>query len=187
MTRCVSSALQPQLETERFLLRPLTEADVGQKYLSWMQDPEVVRWLNSRFRSHNIRSCKTFVSRHDNKSSFHLGIFANGNEKHIGNISIDCNFRHQAAQTGTLIGDREFWGQGVVLEARAAVLDWLFDEMRIHRVEGHPWVKNFAAVLNYKKQGFKLEGVSRAALLLEDGARLDVAHYGLLKEEWKER
>ncbi|MEQ8603723.1 MAG: GNAT family protein [Marivibrio sp.] len=172
-----------ELRTPNFRLRSLTVEDVGEKYVSWLCDPDVVKWLNARFRSHTRDSIRQYVAGHDNRDSYHLGIFAAGAE-HIGNFSVYIDRVHEVAQINVMIGDKKWWGRGVVLECRRAVIDWLFRDEGVYKIFGTPFVNNAAAVFNYKKQGFKLEGVWRAHRKISETERWDVAQFALFRDDW---
>ena len=54
------------LTTSRLVIRPFKQADITDSYLSWLNDPEVTRFSNQRFREHNVMSVsayfKSFIS-----------------------------------------------------------------------------------------------------------------------------
>ena len=176
-----------QLETERFVMRSLVPEDATERYLAWLCDADVVRWLNSRFSNHDLSSIRSYITRHDNRTSFHVGVFDAGSGLHIGNHSVYHESTHQSAQINVMIGDKNYWGSGVVLETRAALLDWLFRTLNVYRIWGTPFAKNAPALFNYRRQGFKLEGVMRAARRVSDAERLDIAIFSLLRNEWAGR
>lgn len=72
-----------------------------------------------------------------------------------------------------------------MLETRAHLLDFLFDTLKLHKVTGAVYTRNFAAVFNYKAQGFRCEGILREQEQARDGRWLDVYLFGLLEAEWR--
>jgi len=176
-----------RIEAPRYVLRSLTVDDASPRYLAWLQDPEVVRWLNARFRSHSLDTIRAYIARHDDRTSFHLGIFTAGDGTHVGNYSVYHEPAHETAQINVMIGDKQHWGAGTVLETRALLVDWLFDTLGVYRVWGTPFAQNAPAVFNYKRQGFRLEGMMRAARKVSDDERLDIAVFAVLRDEWNAR
>ena len=111
------------LETERFYLRPLSLDDVTPRYINWLQDKEITAWINARFNSTTPESIRAYVQRCDNITTYHLGIFVRGGIEHIGNYTIQIQAQHDTARTNVLIGEKDWWGKGVVIETRARLLD----------------------------------------------------------------
>lgn len=176
-----------QLETARYTLRSLQPADVDDRYLAWLGDPEVMQTLNAPPRQLDRADIRRYVARFNNKTSFHLGVFDKASGLKIGIYSIYVDPGNGLAETNVAIGERDFWGRKAVLETRAAILDFLFDVIGVFKVWGRPFARNFPAVFNYKAQGFVLEGVLRQHRRSVDGGRLDQLMFGLLRDEWHAR
>jgi len=70
-------------------------------------------------------------------------------------------------------------GEGIATEAGAAVVDFAFDVVDLHRLELVAAVQNVASNRVAKKLGFIFEGIKREGLLV-DGKGLDARSYGLL-------
>lgn len=176
-----------QIETARYTLRSLTPADVDDRYIGWLGDPEVMQTLNMPPRRPKRADIERYVARFNNKTSFHLGIFDKATGTKIGIYSIYVDLGNSLAETNVAIGEREYWGRKAVLETRAAILDFLFDAVGVFKVWGRPFARNFPAVFNYKAQGFTCEGVLRQHRKSFDGGRLDQLMFGLLRDEWHAR
>ena len=172
------------LRKDKIFLRSLTKDDINSQYLSWMNDPEITRYTASRNRHNNYQSLLAYLGKHDNRTSFQLGIFVGDGELNIGNFSIICDLHNLIGRTNVLIGDKEWWGTGIVLQARALILEFLFLHMGIYKVCGTPLSKNRPAIFNYQKQGFTVEGVERDQVLLGDGSRSDVIHFAMFKKQF---
>ena len=95
--------------------------------------------------------------------------------------------KDRLAQTNVVIGEKEFWGQSVVIETRAAIIDFLFDRMNMEKIWGRPIARNMPAIFNYKAQGFRTEGVLHKHLRDPSGKRIDQIMFGLLRDEWRAR
>ena len=175
------------LETQRYIVRSMTSADVSDRFIAWTRDPEVIQTLNLPLREVQRGEFVRYVQRFDNKASFGLGIFAKNEDRHIGFYSALCDLRQATAITNVVIGERDCWGKGVVIETRAAILDFLFERLAMHKVWGKPFARNFPAVFNYKAQGFTCEGVLREHLKSVTGGRIDQLVFGLLRHEWRAR
>ena len=173
------------LETERFHLRSLEEADASARYLGWLVDPEVTRFMNARHDEASIESLRAFIRRHDNRRSFLLGIFDREDGQHIGNCSAECKLDDRTAQLGVLIGERSYWGRGrnAVAEARTAFLDFLFGPLEMEKAFGPVYARNIPAIFNYKLLGFELEATLRSHVVCQ-GERMDVLVFAMFRDAW---
>lgn len=175
-----------RLETENYIIRSLTPNDITEDYVSWWSDAEVMEGVARPLKPlpkqhHQQRVAKQF----DNRKSFHLGVYDKKIDLLVGFITIFANPFHRTATTNTIIGNRAYWGRGLVLECRGAVIDFIFNELRIDKLSGKPIARNAPSIFNYKAQGFKTEGLLRKEWRYEDGRRVDVAVFGLFKDEWE--
>ncbi len=176
----------PTIDTGRFVLRCLTEDDVTDRYISWLNDPEVTRYLQARNSKHNHDSTLAYVKNHNNIDKFLFGIFDKSKDMHIGNFSLSVSLVHKTGIQGVMIGDKEYWGQGVILEARAGLLDICFGELGLFKVNGLPLASNLPAVFNYKRQAWVVEGIQSKQYLC-DGKRVDGIHFSMFRDFWLEK
>lgn len=172
-----------KLDTENYYLRALDCMDATEKYLDWLRDPEVNKYLEARLQSHSIETIKEYIASHDNDSSYLLGVFYKPDGTHVGNYSARCNLYHKTATLGLMIGDRQHWGRRIVLETRAEVLNFLFNEVSMQKIHGACYSNNFSAVYNYKSQGFQNEGILKSHVLSE-GKRRDLLMFSMDRDRW---
>ena len=104
----------------------------------------------------------------------------------MGNFSLKVDENHRSAVLGVMIGDKDYWGQGVVLEARARILDFIFSELPVDKVSGGCYQTNVHAIFNYKRQGWELDGIRRADRL-DQGRRVDAINFAMFREAWLSR
>ncbi len=175
------------IATRNYVLRSLTPADVDENFVSWAADPEVMVTLNLPPRQVTREQMAKYVSRFDNRARFGLGIYPKTTRKLIGFYAVYCDMRNAMTQTNVCIGDRNYWGKKVVIETRAALIDFLFGAMRMHKIWGMPLARNFPSVFNYKAQGFTCEGILRQHRRSFAGGWLDQYIFGLLASEWQAR
>ena len=190
---CVAVVLEPGLElsdlktwcAERFVLRTLTADDLSNRFAGWLADPEVTEPINRPASKLTRETLARTVIAWDGIYDYQIGIFERESDKHVGNYMILIDQVNQRATFSVIIGDKDFWGRKVVLETRAALLDYFFVKRGIEKAIGSPLTRNFPAVFNYKAQGWKLEGVQRGHLKSQIGdGRLDLYQFALLKDEW---
>jgi len=183
------TGMPARLETERFIVRSMGPNDVTANYMKWIADPELMRNLNTLpFKQTPAEEAQRLKS-YDNSSNFQFGAFVKPDNELIGFFQVRIDRRHKLAEVSVVIGNRDWWGRDAVLEARGAILDFLFDRLKLEKIWGMPQARNFAAIANYRKQGFRLEGVLRGhnESAYEKGKRLDFAVFSLLRPEWQAR
>lgn len=178
-------AIPVRIETERFLLRTLTNADASERWGEWLNDPEVMGPVNTPLRRLSRTDLIQYLQRFDGITRLLIGIFdKNAANLHIGLYQIDLHPVHRTAKFNVIVGDKNYWGQKVVLETRAALLDYVFKN-GTEKAIGSPLARNFPAVFNYKAQGWRLEGIFKGHVRhMSTTARLDQYEFGLLKDEW---
>jgi [ribosomal protein S5]-alanine N-acetyltransferase len=174
------------MRSARFEIRSLSPDEGIETQLRWLSDPAVVRFTNARYRQHDSASVRAYVASHDNELSFLLGVFDRAGGTHVGNHRIERDQRHGTCSLGALIGDRRYWGRGVLTETRAAVLDVVFAELGAHRAWAQVASRNIAVLGSYRRLGFRCEGILREHLFIED-RRMDVVQFGMICDEWFER
>jgi RimJ/RimL family protein N-acetyltransferase len=164
-------------------LRP---ADASERWQGWAKDPDVMGPLNAPARAMSLDYLAKYASSFDNDVRFLIGIFEKAGGTHVGFFVIEVDHVHRSATFNVVIGDKTWWGRGVVNETRAALLDYFFEQRGIEKACGAPLTRNFPAVLNYKVQGWRHEGTLRGhRLSTTDGSRLDQYQFGLLRDEWR--
>ena len=175
------------LQTERFSVCSLGPEDVTGRYQDWTADPEVMTPVNRPAQRRSREELVRYVSGFDNVRSFHLGIFERETDEFLGIFSVYFDPHNLLAETNVLIGEKEWWGRGVVVETRAAVLDFLFDQVGALKVLGRPFTRNLSAVATYHAQGFRCEATLRSQVKAVDGSRLDQYYFAMLRDEWHAR
>jgi len=102
--------------------------------------------------------------------------------------SVGCHpidWTNRACSLGYWIDDGR-QGQGIVTRSVTALLEYLFDTERLHRVVIQCGVENQRSCAVPARLGFTQEGVLRQAQLI-GGRWLDLATWSLLEEEWRRR
>jgi len=118
-------------------LRRLNEGDVTDTYVKWLNDPEINQYLESRFTTHTMDETKAFIRSITNEYNYQFGIFVKETGKHIGNIKVGgINPIHKYADVSFLIGEKDYWGQGIATEAIRLATDFGFNTLGLHKLWG---------------------------------------------------
>lgn len=172
------------LKTDRLCLEPLNLKHANEKYVNWLNDPDVYKYLDTR-GGQTIDTIKEFITIQNNHKIYIWAIIDKKSNNHIGNIKIDpINKMHQFGEYGILIGDKDYWGKGYAKEASEAVIDFFFNNNNYLRKINLGVVKNnVGAVKLYKKLGFKQEGYLEKHLVY-DGIEEDVIRMAIFREDY---
>jgi ribosomal-protein-alanine N-acetyltransferase len=171
------------IEDECIYLREIQLSDVNRSYCNWMNDPEVNKYLESRFEKWSIKKLKIYVSEiKKNPDCIFLAIIAKGKNKHIGNIKIGpINRFHKFADVGIVIGEKSFWGKGIATEAIRLVVDYAFHKLGLHKLTAGAYRCHSRSKRAFEKAGFSVEGVRRKHYLC-DGNYVDGVLLGIVRK-----
>ena len=171
------------LESERLLLRPVELADVNETYRSWMNDPAVMQYTESRFQTHSLEQIRQYVeSVQADASSRFFAIVEKQSGKHIGNIKIGhIHPVHRHGDVGIIIGDKASWGKGYATESLQLVAGFAGRELKLHKLTAGIYANNLGSLQAFLKAGFVLEG-RFASHWFCDGEYVDGLQVGLLLE-----
>ncbi|MDI6600290.1 MAG: GNAT family protein [Thermoanaerobacteraceae bacterium] len=121
----------------------------------------------------------------DRKQSGEFAIILNESREYIGNISYhDVDWKNRNCEIGIGIDGEENRNRGLGTEAIRLLLDFLFNEINMHRVYLHVYDFNERAVRCYEKCGFKKEGLIREAVY-KHGKYVNEYIMGILEEEFR--
>lgn len=175
----------PFLVGSRLWLRPLVSADADGDYLTWLNDVEVTRFLETGKYPVTREAVVRYIERfQDSTTDLAFAIIDRSSELHIGNVTLNrINWIHRFADTGILIGRKEFWGKGLGFEAWSMLIEYAFNRLGLRRIVAGAIEGNTGSVALLQKLGFKHEGTLRQQAFV-DGAYRDGLWFGLLREEF---
>lgn len=157
--------------------------DVGDDYLSWMQDSEVTQYIQARFQQHDLDSLRNFVAGFDHRDNFIFAIHDRASGTRIGTFTLRVNPVHRFSSIGYLIGDRAYWKGAYALDACRTGLDFIFFERLVRCVFEPTTANHLASNFNFKRLGFTM--VAQVPDLYWGGDRYQAATFWSLKiEEW---
>ena len=115
-------------------LRPLEEGDLL-NCQRWINDPEVRRFLKNSWPLSFADEKKWIEGKVGNRSHVILAIVTVDGDHHIGNIGLHrINWQNRFATTGTVIGEKDYWGKSYGTDAKMQLLHWAFHEMNLRKI-----------------------------------------------------
>jgi RimJ/RimL family protein N-acetyltransferase len=148
----------PQLHGVGVYLRILQESDVSESYVAWLNDLEITRYLEVRFRSMTRESIVDDLRTSPDRDIYFFGIFQQGSNFHLGNIRLGpVNQQHARAGIGIVVGERSAWGRGVATEAIQLISDFGFDSLKLEKIVAGIYEPNVGSTKAFLKAGFEIE------------------------------
>jgi [ribosomal protein S5]-alanine N-acetyltransferase len=172
---------------EKIILREFSRENMhDNRYFQWLRDVDVVMPL---YRTEYLLPIDfSLVEKYvenmllSNQDAF-FAIYHRSSEMFIGTFRLGhINWRSGIADVGMMIGDKEFWGQGLGTEVLSLGIEYAFNVLSLRKLIGGTPGSNGAMRRCFEKTGFKQEGIKRKELLIA-GQYDDHVLYGLLKED----
>ncbi|WP_373128810.1 GNAT family N-acetyltransferase [Dielma fastidiosa] len=173
------------LTTKRLVLRKFKIEDAENMYHNWASDPEVTRYLTWPAHS-SVEVTKMILNEwitQDHDQQYMWAIALKDNDEVIGNISVvKIEEDIKCVHIGYCLS-RKWWHQGITTEAFAAVIQFLFEEVQVNRIEAHHDVLNPNSGKVMAKCGLQYEGTLRQTGINQTGLA-DMAVYALLAQDY---
>ncbi len=164
-------------------LRPLTHEDLPLK-VQWYNDPDIRKTLILDEVFELEKTVRWFETIKDCPSRQDLMIETDS-ARPIGTISlVNIDPKQKTAEIVLVIGNKEYWGKGVMLEAESLLIQYAFEKMGIEKIWAQTRPENIASLITMKKLGFRIEGTLRKETIVV-GRRIDIIHLGILPEDFK--
>jgi ribosomal-protein-alanine N-acetyltransferase len=166
-------------------LRYITLDDCTGRYVGWLNDPQVNRFLETRWHPQDLEAVCSFVQAAlDNPLThlFAIEVDTPNGCVHVGNIKLGpVNVQHQHADISYFIGDAHFWGKGVASKAIALATDFGFNILKLLSIRAGLYANNVGSAKALEKNGYTL--CARLPSFLNEGeARVDQLLYVKTKE-----
>lgn len=138
------------------------------RYVGWLNDPEVVRFSEQRHRLHTLESCTRYLEATRASHELFLAVEVVGGEMwHIGNLSVAFDLPNSSADLSIMIGDRRAWGKGYASLAWSALIRYLLDDMGLRRVTAGTMDVNEPMVRLMMRSNMQIDFVRHRHLLWE--------------------
>jgi len=171
------------IEGKKIRLRSMEESDIKLK-VDWFNDPDINKTLVVTEKFELEKSIQWFKKAVKDKSRCDF-VIDTDRGKPIGLVGLmHIDNIHSTAEIYLVIGEKSYWGKGVMLEAEELLIGWAFDKFGLHKISAPSLAENIASIITMKKLGFKIEGTLRHEMFLH-GKRVDMIQLGLLRSEFK--
>lgn len=102
----------------------------------------------------------------------------------VGATSLENdNFQNRNAASGTIIGDKRYWGRGVGSASMRLRTHYAFHQLGLEKLKSAAFAENTGSRRSLEKAGYTQSGIERREIFRE-GAWHDIILYELLREDW---
>ena len=170
----------------RIYLRDVRKADITNNYINWMNDEDVVQYLECRFTPHTSDSISEFIEgTNSDTESVLFAVCLKEGDVHIGNIKLGkINWLHGFAEMSILIGLKECWGKGYATEAIKLLTDYAFTDLGVKKLTAECYSDNLGSFNAFKKAGYHQEGTRQKHYTYKD-KRIDSLMLGCVSPQEK--
>ncbi len=162
-------------------LIPLKEGHL-EMVRNWRQLDEVSKYMYTNPKISEVQQIEWFKSVSvDSSKKFFIISFQ---EKPLGLCSVtDINYVFKRCSWAFYLGDSSVRGQGIGSKVEYNVLNYVFNELNLNKLNCEVFVSNDKVIKMHEKFGFRREAYFRDHVF-KDNQFLDVVELAMLKEEW---
>lgn len=165
-------------------LRPIEIGDVPDFY-RWMNDPEVTQYLMRVFPLTELEEREWVEKQKTNPKNVVLGIVDAKRHTLIGVIGLHkIDYIHGYAETGTSIGEKEYWSKGYGTEAKMLLLEYAFNTLGLRNVLSRVIAFNGRSLRYAEKCGYKQVGIL-PGWIYRHGTYYDEILLAVTKTRWQ--
>ncbi len=152
----------PVLETERLLLRQLTEDDAQEIFIH-RSDKRILEFIDIPIAS-SIEDALAFIKKINNliaaNESAYWGIQLKGRRQIIGTICLwNVDYKDEKAETGYVLHP-DFQGKGFMQESITAVIDFGFHNLDLKKMVAEVHHNNLPSIKLLRRNGFTFDSLS---------------------------
>jgi ribosomal-protein-alanine N-acetyltransferase len=176
----------PNLTTQRLTLQLHKESDVDDLFIL-RSDPEVMMFMDKPAASDKLvilQRIKEIRQDFKDRKGINWTIKFKNSDEAIGYMSLwKIDHANHRAELGYAL-KKEYWKKGIALEAAKKVIDFGFNELKVHSIMANINPKNSASEVLLSRLGFIKEAHFREDFYFK-GKFLDSAIFSLLQSDWK--
>lgn len=167
------------LKGAQIYLRPICAADTD-SVVKWRNDKNVVKNFIYRVPISREEHLDWLKNKVEQGNVHQFVICRNADEMPLGSVYLQ-NFEeeHKKAEEGIFLGEKQAYGKGIGTEAAKLLLNYAFEQLRLHKVAARVLAYNQASVRMHEKAGYVREAYFKEELFL-DGKYEDLIFFGAI-------
>ena len=152
----------------------------------WQNDPKVRRYARNMWPVTIEEIKKWFEPSPDRhmKEFVVFTIYHKRDKRPIGSVGFGrINWVSRNANIFATIGEPEYWGKGIAIEANKLLIKYGFTELNFHKIYAGVFTPNKRSLRAAEKLGFEKEAILKEEMYV-DGEYHDVHKFALFKRDW---
>lgn len=152
----------PIIITRRCLLRKIVSGDIS-KIFEGLSDPKVIQFYGVSFKTRNetVAQMEWYNSLEESGTGIWWAVCSVDNTVFYGAVGLNnISKTHRKAEIGFWLSP-EYWGQGIMPEVVPEILNYGFNTLNLHRIEGVVEKENTNSKRLMEKLGFQHEGTMK--------------------------
>ena len=178
----------PELLTDRLTLRKLTVADDADmyEYASRSDVTKYLTWYPHPDKAYTREYLLYLAGRYAGGMFYDWAIVYEPDSKMVGTCGFtSCKCAAVSAEVGYVLNPA-YWGKGIAGEALGRVMEFGFEELKLHRIEAKFIQGNERSLHVMQRAGMTFEGYLRDGMLIK-GGYVTVGIASILAPEWRNR
>ena len=176
----------PRMETERLVLRRVTDRDADDMF-AYGSDEDVSRYVTWDIHR-TLKDTKEFIAfierQYENGDVAPWAVEYKENGRMIGTVDfVIWRPQHHLAELGYVL-NKAYWGKGIMTEAAGELMRFGFEKMDLVRIQARCFAENAGSERVMKKLGMTYEGTQRKAMKVK-GRHWDLKTYAILREDYE--
>lgn len=169
------------LKGKKTILRPLDKEKDLDQLLVWINNPDI-RNLVFTFLPFTKKQEEEWI---DKQASDQVALaIETKNGKFIGTMNLSkIDYLHGTVTTGSMIGEKRYWGKGYGTDAKMILLNYAFNALNLRKIHSDTFAFNKRSISYSKKCGYKIEGILKDELFI-NGKYVDVVCLAVFKKDW---
>ena len=159
----------PEVSNGDVRLTDFTVDHLTEGYISWLNDPEVVRYSEQRHKTHTFDSCETHLHEKVFSDDHFLAIEVGGHgpDHHVGNMGISVDLKNSVADLSIMVGAKGYWGTGVGSRAWCLAIHTLFERLDFRLITAGTMSVNKPMQKLFKRSNMQIDAVLPERFLWE--------------------
>ncbi len=152
----------------------------------WQNNPNVRRYARNMWPLTIEDVKKWFEPSPDNHTREFVvfTIYHKRDKRPIGTVGFGrINWVNRNANIFATIGEPEYWGKGIAIEANKLLIKYGFTELNFHKIYAGVFTPNKRSLRAAEKLGFEKEAILKEEMFV-DGVYHDIHKFALFKRDW---
>ena len=162
------------LTTNQLRILPFNKGHLNTDYISWLNDPVLMKFSEQRHKKHSIESCYTYIKSFDNTVNYFLAL-ENHKGALLGTMTLYQDLNNQLVDMGIMIGSTELRGKGLGQEAWTALSEWVINKLKPRKLTAGCMISNIAMIHIMERSGMQPDGTRKKHYIL-DGHEEDIIY-----------